>query len=401
MMALEGIRIIDLSRLAPGPYGAMILGDLGAEVIKVERPPLERMKRISSTLPFLIEDSDDRKVAACLPTNRNKKSIVINLRSPEGVDIFYRLAKTADVILEQFRPGVVKRLHIDYESIRKINPRIIYCSLSGYGQDGPYADLVGHDINYISLAGALGMIGNAKDNPAIPMNFLADYAAGGMHIAVGILAALIARERTGRGQFVDITMFDGVISMLAVEVARYLVTGIEPAPGKSITNGAFPWYNIYECKDHKYITIACIEAHFWEQLCRVLGREDLIPYQNDMGEKREEIFATFREVFQSKARDEWFDIMHKADNIPVGKVYSVEELLHDPQAIHRKMLVEVEHPSFGKIKQVGVSVKLSETPGGIRNAGAYPGENTSEILHEIGYSGGETKNLMEKGVVMG
>ncbi len=400
MMALEGIRIIDLTRLAPGPYGTMILGDLGAEIIKVERPPLEGGEQLPPPW-FAIEDSPDKRVLAHVPWNRNKKSIIINLTTPEGQGIVYRLAKTADIMIEQFRPGVVKRLHVDYETIREINPHIIYCSLSGYGQDGPYSALVGHDINYIALAGAQGMIGTSKDNLAIPMNFLADFAAGGMHAVIGILAALIAREKTGKGQFVDISMFDGVMSLLAEEIARYLVTSTEPEPRKSYINGAAPWYSIYECKDHKFITIGCVETHFWEQLCRVLEREDFIPHQHTEGKKRKEIFSTFREIFRSKTRDEWFEIMRKADDIPVGKVYSLKELLHDPQALHRKMLVEVEHPSFGKIKQVGVSIKLSETPGGIRNTGAHPGKNTNEILCEMGYSESEIKNLKEKGIVMG
>ncbi|HEX78196.1 MAG TPA: CoA transferase [Dehalococcoidia bacterium] len=398
MLALEGIRVIDLSRLAPGPYGTMLLGDLGADIIKVERPPLEGMKRLTSKLPYLIEDSDDERTMAFLATNRNKRSIILDLRQVEAREVFYKLVGTADVLLEQFRPGVVRRLGIDYDTLKGINPRLIYCSLSGYGQDGPYRDLVGHDINYIAMGGFQGMVGN-RQGPAIPMNIVADYAAGGMHVAIGILAALIAREKTGRGQYLDLAMVDGVVSLLAAEVSRYLVTGVEPRWQESMNNGAVPWYNIYETKDHKYISIGCIEPHFYEQLCRVLGREDLIPYQAATGEKLEEIFSIFREIFKTKTRDEWFDIMRQADNICVGKVYSLGEMLNDPQVLHRQMIVEVDHPKFGKIKQVGISVKLSDTPGQIRGTGAYPGENSEEILRELGYSKDEIGTLKEKGAV--
>ena len=178
MQALEGIRVIDLSRLAPGPFGTMILGDLGAEVIKVERPVTPGMPRLTDKLSSLIEDSDDKKVMAYLATNRNKESIVLNLRQAEAREVFYKLAKTADVVLEQFRPGVVKRLGVDYETIKEINPRVVYASLTGYGQDGPYHDLVGHDINYISIGGLLGMTGPAGGAPVIPGAIIADFAAG-------------------------------------------------------------------------------------------------------------------------------------------------------------------------------------------------------------------------------
>lgn len=400
-MALEGIRVLDLSRLAPGPYGTMILGDLGAEIIKVERPPTKEWEKRSSTFPAIIENTDDEKVLAFVAPNRNKKSIIVDLKLPEGRTVVHRLAKTADVMLEQFRPGVVKRLGIDYETIKKINPRIIYCSLSGYGQDGPYGTLAGHDLNYISMAGAQAMIGTSTKDFAIPMNFLADYAAGGMHAVIGILSALIARNQTGKGQFVDIAMFDGVISLLAAEVSRFMVTGVQPNPRETFVNGGTPWYSIYECKDHKYITIACVEAHFWVQLCHVLGRDDFIPYQNDLGEKRQEIFAAFKKIFLTKNRDEWFDMMQKADDIPVGKIYSIAELLKDPQTLHRKMVVEIDHPTVGKVKQVGVSVKLSETPGRVRNTGSLPGQDTSEILRQSGFSTAEIKALKAKNVVIG
>ncbi|HEY7270011.1 MAG TPA: CoA transferase, partial [Dehalococcoidia bacterium] len=219
-MALEGIKVVDLSRLAPGPFCSMMLGDMGADVLLVEAPPDQLPGR--NAIPQQANAARQMAAAAGMgrgpaynALGRNKRSIVLNLRSDEGKKVFFDLVKDADVVLEGFRPGVVKRLGVDYEAVSKVNPRAVYCSLSGFGQTGPYSGLVGHDINYISVGGALGVIGWPGTPPAIPMNLLADFAGGGMHAAYGILAALMARERTGTGQYVDIAMSDGVLYLLA------------------------------------------------------------------------------------------------------------------------------------------------------------------------------------------
>ncbi len=246
MMPLEDLKILDLSRLAPGPFCTMLLADLGADVIVVEPPPASRA---ALAMGALARSGDEERAAAYNVMGRNKRSVILNLRDDDARKAFHRLDATADVVLEGFRPGVIGRLGVDYATISKINPRIVYCSLSGYGQTGPYRDLVGHDINYISIGGALGMIGWPGQPPAIPLNVIADFAGGGLHAAFAILAALLARERTGRGQYVDIAMSDGVLYLLASVVGGYFGTGSAPGRGDTVLNGSVPHYNVYQCKD--------------------------------------------------------------------------------------------------------------------------------------------------------
>jgi len=386
---LEGIKILDLSRLAPGPFCTMILGDLGADILKVEGPREGRLAMVMAI---------EERAIAYNALERNKRSIVLNLKLEPARKIFYQLAEKADVIVEGFRPGVVKRLGVDYDTIKEINPRLIYCSLTGYGQDGPYSNLVGHDVNYISIGGALGIMGIPGGAPIIPSNLVADYAAGGMNAAIGILAALIAREKTGKGQYVDIGMADGVVSLMASSLSRYFETDEVPKRGNELLTGGVPFYSVYETKDGKYVSIGCLEPWFYENLCRALGREDFIPYQGAIGEKREEIFSAFREIFRTKTRDEWFDYLSQWD-ICVGKVYLLDELATDPQLIHRNMILELDHPELGKVKQPGISVKLSQTPGSIRSFGPLLGQHTEEVLLELGYSKKRIEELREQGAI--
>jgi crotonobetainyl-CoA:carnitine CoA-transferase CaiB-like acyl-CoA transferase len=388
MMALDDVRILDLSRLAPGPFCSMLLGDLGADVLLIEPPPDSKAAQGAGF---------GTGTEAYNALGRNKKSIVLNLREDEARDVFYKLAENADVVLEGFRPGVVKRLGVDYETIKSKNPRIVYCSLSGYGQTGPYAGMVGHDINYISIGGALGMIGWPGQPPAIPVNIIADFAGGGLHAAYGILAALHARDRSGEGQYVDIAMSDGVLYLLASAVSTYMMTGRAPGRGDYALNGSLPLYNVYECSDGGWISLGSLEAHFWVNLCKAMGREDFIPHQMD-GAKREEIFTHFREQFKTKPRDEWFEILKQTD-ICVAPVYSLEEALEDPHNVARDMVVEVEHPEAGKVKQVGIGTKLSGTPGSVRSPTPVPGQHTDEVLSSLGYDADAILALRDRGVI--
>ena len=399
MLAIEGIKVLDLTRLAPGPYCTMILADLGADVLKVEEPGIpsgrraEQAGEAGTSLPrLLIPDSPFYAL------NRNKRSIVINLKSEEGKEVFYKLAKEADVLVEEMRPGVSKRLGIDYEKLKGMNPRIVYCSITGYGQTGPYRDMVGHDINYISMAGALSTIGVKGGPPAIPLNILADYAGGGMHAAIGILAALLTRGKTGRGQYLDVAMADGVVSLFAWIYSDYFGRGTIPERGAYFVSGAVPYYDVYETKDGKYVTIGSIEPWFYANLCRALGREDLIPFQHASGAKLEEIRREFREIFRTKTRNEWFDLLSKTD-ICVGKVLTLDEAERDPQLCAREMFVELDHPEAGKVKQVGISLKFSETPGSIRRFPPGRGQHTEEVLKELGYGEEEISALRMKGCV--
>jgi crotonobetainyl-CoA:carnitine CoA-transferase CaiB-like acyl-CoA transferase len=385
-MALEDVHILDLSRLVPGPFCTMLLGDLGADVLLIEPPPDSRAGQAPSV-----------GGEAYNALGRNKRSIVLNLRDDEARQVFYRLTESADVVLEGFRPGVVQRLGVDYETLREKNPRLVYCSLSGYGQTGPYAGLVGHDINYISVGGALGMIGWPDQPPAIPMNVIADFAGGGLHAAYAILAALHARERTGRGQFVDIAMSDGVLYLLTQHISSYFATGRAPEAGRTVLNGSAPNYNVYQCRDGGWISLGSLEPHFWANLCRAMGLEDLIPHQYD-GAKRDEIFAHFREQFKTKTRDEWFEILKQTD-ICAAPVYGLDEALNDPHNQARGMVVEVEHPEAGRVRQVGVGTKLSETPGAVRSAAPSPGQHTDDVLASLAYDAAAIAALRERGAV--
>jgi crotonobetainyl-CoA:carnitine CoA-transferase CaiB-like acyl-CoA transferase len=257
---------------------------------------------------------------------------------------------------------------------------------------------VGHDINYISMAGCLGMIGEQAGPPVIPHNIIADFAAGGMHGAVGVLAALMARERTGRGQFVDIAMTDGVYSMLVSHLSTYFATGMVPRRGETLLDGNAHYYNVYETKDGRWLSIGSIEPWFYANLCKAIGREDLLPCEFVEAEQHAEIKNSLRDTFKTKTRDEWFEILTRHD-ICVGKVYDLDETEHDPHLQAREMIVEVEHPEAGRVKQVGISVKLSETPGKIRFLAAPLGTHTEQVLTALGHSAGKIAELRTAGAI--
>ena len=391
--ALDGIKVVDLSRMAPGPFCTMTLGDLGADVIRVEEPGGGRMarERAGDT-----GEAEARRRAAFNALNRNKRSIALNLKHPDAQEVLHRLVTDADVFVEGFRPGVVSRLGCNYEALSEINPRLVYCSLSGYGQDGPYSNMVGHDINYISVGGALGVIGTDSGPPVIPYNIIADYAGGGLHAAMAILAALMARQHTGKGQYVDIAMSDGVTYMLASLLSEYFGTGVVPARGEMGLNGGAPYYNVYRCRDGGYISVGCIEPWFWSTLCRTLGREDLIEGQFD-GDRSEFVKSELESVFAGKDRDEWWELLSVVDNIAVAKVSSLDEVVTDAQNLHRQMVIEAGELDGVTVRQVGIGPKLSDTPGSIRSLGSTVGQHTSEILGELGYSQEQVAGMQDSG----
>lgn len=391
-MALEGIKIIDLTRLGPGPYCTMLLADMGADVIKIEAGG----GRAAQTIEAMDAEVEERR-RAYNAEGRNKRSIVLNLKMDEAREVFYKLVKDADVVVEEFRPGVLKRLGADYDTISEINPRIILCSITGYGQDGPYAQLPGHDINYLSTAGAQSMIGPRGGPPVMTFNLIGDYSGGGMQAALGITMALIARERTGRGQHVDSSMTDGIVSLMHGEAAGYFDTGRVPTRGDLLIIGGSPFYGIYETKDGKYVSIAALEPWFYANLCELLGREDLLLYEWDTT-KWDELSAEFREIFRTKTRDEWVELLRRKD-VCVAPVYAVDEVFEDPQVVHRKMVVEIDHPTLGKIKQVGIGIKLSETPGAVTRIAPKPGQHTDEIMMSLGYTRDGIAELRESGAI--
>ncbi len=391
--ALSGIRVLDVAGIGPASFAAMMLGDMGAEVIKINMPPGAGDKGVGGGMTFV--DTFDPG------TLRNKKNTAINLKTEAGQRLFHQLAETADIIIEAFRPGVMDRLGVGYEAISGINPRIIYCSVSGYGQDSPYRNFSGHDNNYAGMGGALEFIGySAEEPPVLVQTVLADMNAAVMQSTIGVLLAVCARERTGRGQHVDISMTDGVVYLLNTipEAAEYLMTGIVPQRGEGLFSGNNAFYTLYKTLDDKYLTLGCLEPHFWLKMCMAIDREDLIPRQYVSSPEREEVLEDLKRVFRTKNRDEWFDLLTKAD-VPVGKVLGVEEVVSDPNVKHRKMIFDYDHPRFGKMTQIGFPIKLSDTPWEFRMPAASLGEHTDEVLSELGYSDDDIEGLRQEGAI--
>jgi len=371
--ALEGIRVLDLSRMLPGPYCSMMLSDLGAEVIKIEEISGDPTRR---TPPIV-----DGESAPFSQVNRNKKSIAIDLKRDAGKTIFLKLAATADCVLEQFRPGVVDRLGVGYSHLSEINPRIVYCSLTGFGQNGPHRDRSGHDLNYLALSGVLGLTIDERRKPVIPGVQVADLA-GGMIAAFAMLAALFAREKTGHGQYIDVSMFDVMLSMLPVPAGNEFGGNHLGVGDKYVLSGAYPFYNVYETSDGKHMTLGALEPKFWANFCRKVGREDLIQRQFDSGERRQNLFEEVRKIFSAKTRFEWIELMADADCC-CEPVLAMDEAFEHPQTVAREMTGLLTQSKF---KYLGPSFKLSETPPTVSHAAPKLAEHTVQLLDEIGIS---------------
>ena len=378
---LEGVKVLDLTRMLPGPFCSMLLADLGAEVTIIERAG----------------GADIGPRRTNFHVDRNKKSLILNLKDARAKDIFYRLVSNADVVVEGFRPGVTARLKIDYPTLKEINNGLIYCSISGYGQDGPYRTRVGHDINYIALSGLLSLTGKKDQDPVIPGTQIADVAGGGLMAANSILAALYFKEKTGQGQYIDVSMMDGVISFNAVTLFEYFSTGKAPQGGTYRLLGSAPCYNVYRTKDDRHITIGALEPKFWANLCRKLSREDLIAKQYDAGsESLEEV----KQIFVSKTSTEWERLLESED-VCYAPVLNLEEAARNDQVLHRDMVVEMKGPGSKNLKQVGIVPKFSLTPGKIRIPPPTPGQHTHEILRGLGISQEAISKLEKEQVVKG
>lgn len=327
--------------------------------------------------------------------NRNKRSIGLNLKTTEGKQVFHQLAKNADVILESNRPGVVLRMGVDYEAIRETNPRIIYCSLSGFGQDGPYAQLPAFDMVFMAIGGLLGLLSGKDGSPVVPGAYISD-AGSGLLAVIGILAAVVARGKTGKGQYIDLSMLDGVLSLLSTVSGGQRASG-EPYQAEMLGTET-PGYNIYETKDGKHLSLGIFRPQSWQALCHTLGRDEYAEHQYATGEKQKEIFSFLRETFRTKTRDAWCDQLRDLD-IEVGPVNSLQEVFSDPQVLHRQMMVDVEHPIAGKTKQIGLALKLSATPGQIRRPAPCIGQDSEDILREFGYDTDQIKALENSGAI--
>lgn len=399
-LPLEGKVILDLSRMLPGPYCSMILGDLGADVIRIEDPNYP----YSNPPPFF-QKGKYRESAFHSILMRNKKSITLNLKKAEAREIFYELVKQADVVLDTFRPKVMKKLKIDYDTLASINPSIICCSLTGYGQFGPYEQIAGHDLNYIGICGILDLnkekkIFGSKDQIIHPINPGVQVAdiGGALVTAIGILGAIIERENNPekKGQYIDIAMTDSVFSFIPLVSAYNFAKDL--SEGINILHGDFPFYAVYKTKDDKFLSVGIIEVKFWREFCKGLEREDLIPKQFEQGIKREGIFEEIQKEFLKKTQREWMDIFINLDAC-VMPVKSFSEACEDPQIQARDMVVEMNHPKLGKIQNVASPIKYSRTPLKIRSFAPKIGQNTKEVLRSLGYSDDKIRDLKKKGIM--
>ena len=392
---LSGIRILDLSRLLPGAYASQMLADFGADVIKVEEPGSGDYGR------FMPPHGAGGMSLYFLAINRNKRSITLNLKSAEGREIFLRMVSSADVLLESFRPGVLERLGLGFEQLQEVNPGLIYCAISGYGQDGPYRLRAGHDLNYAGYAGLLHYNRGPHGEPAMPATQLGDLAGGSFMAVIGILTALLGRNQTGEGRAIDVSMTEGVMALLPLFATAYLNTAEAPQPGRSALDGGLPCYNIYETSDGKHVTLAALEYKFWHTFCTHVGHLELLPFHTPAGPgEREQAMDMLRAIFKTKTRDEWIAELADIDAC-VGPVYSVDEALNDQQAQARGVSVTGEElhetgetfrtlPSFPRIS--GVENEQRYAPPGL-------GEHTGELLREAGYSDAEIEQFRAAGVI--
>ncbi|GAK07967.1 CaiB/BaiF CoA-transferase family protein [Geomicrobium sp. JCM 19038] len=375
---LRGIKVLDLTRLLPGPYCTMFLSDHGADVIKVEEPTLGDYGR--STEPIV-----DGYSARHLSVNRNKRSLSLNLKSEEGKEIFLKLVQDADVVVESFRPGVMKKLGLSYEELTAYKEDLIVCSISGFGQDGPYMKRAGHDLNYIGYAGILGLMGEKGQTPPPPSVQVADLGGGSLMALSAILMALFSRERTGKGQYIDISMLDGALSWLSAIAGGHLEKGDLPQQGEFRLSGVKASYSVYETKDARYMAVAPMEEKFWRRFCELIGREDLIEHLHDSLEGQKQMKEDLQQLFYTKTQKEWTDLLAHEETC-VSPVNDIEEVLRDPQVEARNMVIETEHPELGTLKQLASPLKFSGADAQIEREAPTLGQHTDEILSELGYS---------------
>jgi crotonobetainyl-CoA:carnitine CoA-transferase CaiB-like acyl-CoA transferase len=367
------------------------MADLGADVVKVEEPG--KGDYIRWTPPIVGEFS-----SAHIALNRNKRSITMNLKSDGGKDLFRRLVESFDVVIESFRPGVMDRLGLGYADLSAINPRLVYCAISGYGQDGPRAQTAGHDANYIGYAGVLGIVGEEGRRPVLPGVQIGDLAGGGMAAVIAILAALHARSSTGRGEFCDISMMDGAASWLTIHAADFVATKTIPQREEMHLSGSHPCYRVYPAADG-WLTVGALEPQFWSALCNALGKDNLKDDAFAMGERRAEVISELEELFATKTRSEWMAALDGLD-VCVGPVNDFAEAFEDEQLRHRKMFFDADVPSAGAWTHVGNPIKLSSDQGDtMRRPPPRMGEHTREVLAEVGVSDADLEGLRATGVV--
>jgi alpha-methylacyl-CoA racemase len=388
---LKGMKILDFSTLLPGPYATMFLSDMGAEVLKIasgSRPDL------ATFFPPMLPGTDNLSFATAF-LGRGKRCMTLDLKKAEAIAIVHRLLAEYDILVEQFRPGVMARFGLDYERLKQINPGLIYCSLTGYGQAGPSSHKAGHDINYLSRSGLMSYSGRRDTGPTLMGMQIADVASGSYNTMIGLLAAVVHRNATGEGQHVDVSMTDGCIAFNALVGCSFLAG--DPAPGREefILNGG-SLYDFYETKDGKYMSFGGLEPQFFQSFCETIGRPDLIA-GGFSPQDIETVKGELRDIIRTKTQAEWTTIFNQADAC-VEPVLSLPEALDDPHVTARGLVVELDIPGGGKIRQLANPIKFSATPPEYWSVGVQAGTHTREVLLELGYSSSEVDAFEEKGV---
>lgn len=380
---LTGIKILDLTRLLPGPMCTLHLADMGADVLKIEETSVGDYARF-------IPPMQNKNSFFFNAVNRNKRSVAIDLTKEEGRNIFYKLSETANVVIESFRPGVVNKLGIDYETLKKINPKLIYCSITGYGQTGPYRDKAGHDINYCAYTGVLDRKG---EFPFIPNFQIADIVGGALNAAMGILAALVQQKMTGEGQYIDVSMMDGILAHSTTALAQ--VDNGE----QSFLTGTLPCYSIYETSDKKFMALGALEFKFWERFCMAVDRSDLVSNHMVNGTEAKKVFNEVATIFKSNTRQHWTDIFKDIDCC-LSPVLSLKESLNNEQVKARNMVEIKKYPDEGDVVQFTLPLKFSSFEFEVETQAPLLGEHTEQELLGIGYSKKEIGQLRSDKIIL-
>ncbi|HVL64552.1 MAG TPA: CaiB/BaiF CoA-transferase family protein [Actinomycetota bacterium] len=387
---LDGVRVLDLTRLLPGGFATLLLADLGADVVKVEEP--QKGDYIRWTPPLVGDVA-----APHIALNRNKRSLTLNLKEPRGRDLLLALAGSFDVLVESFRPGVLDRLGVGRAELAEKNPRLVYCAITGYGQDGPRAAAAGHDADYIGYGGVLGINGPEDGPPVLPGVQIGDLG-GGMSAVIAILAALLRRERTGGGAVCDISMLDTVVSWLSIHAAEFVATRNPPLREQMHLSGRYPCYRVYPAADG-YLAVGALEPQFWSALCRALERPDFEGDAFATGERRAEVIGELEALFQTKTRSMWMETLAEVDAC-VAPVNDFAETFADEQVRARGMVVETELPGVGRWSHVGNPIRVDDPPASlVRRPPPELGEHTAEVLAEVGLGDSEVDELRRAGVV--
>ena len=395
MKALEGIRVLDLTRALAGPFCTLMLGDYGADVIKIEIPGAGDDTRHWGP-PFIGEES-----AYFLSINRNKRSLTLNFKDPEAIKIFLQLAKDADVVVENFTPGVMSRFGLEYETVKEVNPKIVYCSISGFGQTGPYQNRPAYDQIMQGISGVMSLTGEPDGEPQKVGIAITDIGAG-MWSAFAIMAAVFHRDQRGEGQYIDISMMDAQVAWLTYQAATYFANG-EPPERLGAAHPTLVPYQAFMCQDGKYINVAVGSERIWERFCRGINKPEMkdnpdYATNGDRVRNRAKIVPYLQEFFLTRPVNEWVQELQEF-NVPCGPINDLADVFSDPQLLHRKMLVEMAHPTLGSIKQTGIPIKFSLTPGGLDRHPPLLGEHNGELLKELGYSDADIDRLAQQEVI--